>query len=83
MKITEGELPNGSGSSGAGAAAAAAAAAPEPKRDPMEEVYHRVVTHTRDGVVLAEQFKKLPSRRSMPEYYRAVESPLDLATVRW
>lgn len=36
----------------------------------------------RDGRELADPFIQLPSRREMPEYYEAIERPMDLNRVK-
>ena len=35
-----------------------------------------------DGIELAQPFWKLPSKKKLPEYYKVIESPMDIARIR-
>ena len=35
-----------------------------------------------DGIELAQPFWKLPSKKKLPEYYKVIQSPMDIARIK-
>ena len=35
-----------------------------------------------DGIKLAQPFWKLPSKKKLPEYYKVIQSPMDIARIQ-
>ena len=52
-------------------------------KNPLLKVVESVMAYEdSDGIELAQPFWKLPSKKKLPEYYKVIESPMDIARIR-
>jgi len=55
----------------------------EDENSPMWSLFETVRTHTNNqGYALSDPFRKLPSKRYYPDYYKEIKNPISLFQIR-